>query len=71
MWLALTSNAFVLDELVVVGESSDIEGDLQTGYVNLDRETLGGVPSIIEPDPLRALQMLPGVQAASDISSGL
>ncbi|MFT5783833.1 MAG: hypothetical protein ACI9JE_001155 [Candidatus Krumholzibacteriia bacterium] len=69
--LALTSNVFVLDELVVVGQSSDIEGDLQTGYVNLDRETLASVPSIIEPDPLRALQMLPGVQAASDISSGL
>ena len=25
----------------------------------------------LEPDPLRALQILPGVQSASDISSGL
>jgi len=68
---SLTNNVFVLDDLVVVGQTSQIEGDLQTGYINLDRETLASVPSIIEPDPLRALQMLPGVQAASDISSGL
>jgi len=67
----LTSNVFVLEELVVIGQTGDIEGDLQTGFVKLDRETLASVPSIIEPDPLRALQMLPGVQAASDISSGL
>jgi Carboxypeptidase regulatory-like domain/TonB-dependent Receptor Plug Domain len=62
---------FELEELVVVGSASDNETDLQTGYVNLDAEFLDTVPAIVEPDPLRALQILPGVQAASDISSGL
>jgi hypothetical protein len=69
--LPLALAAFVLDDLVVVGESSDIERDLQTGYLNLDRSTLANIPGIVEDDPLRALQLLPGVQAASDISSAL
>ena len=55
----------------MVGRTTDIEGDIQTGFVNLDARTLDAIPGIVEPDPLRALQILPGVQAASDISSGL
>ncbi len=39
--------------------------------MKLDRKTLSEIPSVIEDDPLRALQTLPGVQSASDISSGL
>ncbi|MCB1182261.1 TonB-dependent receptor plug domain-containing protein [bacterium] len=69
--IALPLQAFELEGLVVVGGTADIEGDLQTGYVNLDRQTLSEVPGIIEDDPVRALQFLPGVQSASDISSGL
>ena len=69
--VTMSLTAFVLDDLVVVGAASNIEADLQTGYVNLDRSTLSEIPGIIEDDPLRALQILPGVQAASDISSGL
>lgn len=69
--LPLAFAAFVMDDLVVVGGTAEVEGDLQTGYVNLDRSALAQVPGIIEDDPLRALQILPGVQAASDISSGL
>ena len=67
----LAFTAYVLDDLVVVGGTDDVEGDLQTGFVNLDSAALSRVPGIIEDDPLRALQILPGVQAASDISSGL
>jgi hypothetical protein len=69
--IPLSLAAFVMEDLVVVGGTADIEKDLQTGYVKLDRGTLSEIPGIIEDDPLRALQILPGVQAASDISSGL
>jgi len=69
--VALELDAIEIEDVLVVGETTDIEGDLQTGYVNLDAETLDTIPGIVEPDPLRALQILPGVQAASDISSGL
>jgi hypothetical protein len=68
--MSLPQAAYVLEDLVVSG-TTDIEQDLQTGYVKLDQETLAEIPGIIEDDPLRALQILPGVQAASDISSGL
>ena len=67
----LAAGVTTLDDLVVVGRVDDIERDLQTGYVNLDASDLERIPGIIEPDPLRALQVLPGVAAASDISSGL
>lgn len=60
-----------LEELIIVGSVNDAVASLQTGFVNLDNATINKIPSVIEPDPLRALQILPGVQAASDISSGL
>ena len=69
--IGLVPAAVTLEEVVVTGQASDIESDLQTGYMSLDANTLGAVPSVVEPDPIRALQSLPGVQAASDISSGL
>ncbi len=69
--IALISNAFVIDELVVTSTGIDDDMDLQTGYVNLDAATLDAIPGIVESDPIRALQSLPGVSAASDISSGL
>jgi len=69
--VTLELDAVEIEDMLVVGQTADIEGDLQTGFVNLDAKTLDTIPGIVEPDPLRALQILPGVQAASDISSGL
>lgn len=69
--VALELDAYEIEDVLVVGRATDIESDLQTGFVNLDRQDLENIPGIVEPDPLRALQILPGVQAASDISSGL
>ena len=60
----------VIDELVVTAGDGDLTG-IQTGFVDLSAAALAAVPGIVEADPLRALQFLPGVQAASDISSGL
>ena len=69
--ITLTSTAYLIDELVVTAEEIDDNVTMQTGYVALDAATLDAIPSIIESDPIRALQALPGVAAASDISSGL
>lgn len=68
---ALRQTAAVLDELVVTGTALDSEARLQTGFVALDQAALRAIPGIVEADPLRALRSLPGVAAASDISSGL
>ena len=69
--ITLTFTAYMIDELVVTAEEIDDNVTMQTGYVALDAATLDAIPSIIESDPLRALQALPGVASASDISSGL
>jgi hypothetical protein len=67
----LQQTAAVLEELVVTGTALDSEARLQTGFVTLDAASLSAIPGIVESDPLRSLRSLPGVAAASDISSGL
>lgn len=67
----LTVAAIRMRALEVVGDRNQREEELQTGLVDLDAETLARIPAFGEADPIRALQLLPGVQAASDISSGL
>lgn len=41
------------------------------GAARLDAEEVRALPAVLEPDIFRSLQLLPGVQAASDFSSGL
>jgi hypothetical protein len=41
------------------------------GLVEVDAPALRQLPAVGEPDLLRSLELLPGVQTASDISSGL
>jgi hypothetical protein len=67
----LASTAVEIDELVVSAPAIDEEAILQTGFVELDAQALDRIPGIAEADPLRALQALPGIAAASDVSSGL
>lgn len=60
----------VIEEMIVTADGDAIP-DVQTGHTDLAADDLAAVPGIVEADPLRALQILPGVQAASDVSSGL
>jgi hypothetical protein len=69
--VALEVDAFELDDLVVTAAPLDDDALLQPGYLQLDASTLDALPGIAEADPLRALQSLPGISAASDVSSGL
>ncbi len=46
-------------------------GDAQPGIVSIKGDRLSSLPGIAEGDPLRSLQLIPGVQAASDYSSAL
>lgn len=45
--------------------------DVQTGYVSIDADRLSSLPGIAEGDPIRGLELMPGVQSASDFSSAL
>jgi len=58
-------------ETVVVADRARSERRVQTGFVTLEPRQLKTMPAVGERDLLRTLQMLPGVQSASDVSSGL
>lgn len=69
--VALTESAIEFGGVDVIADRLAKEKELQPSLVSLDQETLKSLPAIGEMDPLRSLQLLPGVQSASDISSGL
>ena len=58
-------------EIVVEADPYQAERTVQTGFVTLETAELQELPAVGETDLLRSLQLLPGIQAASDISSGL
>lgn len=62
-----------LQEVNVVGRSSDspIAGGM-SGNLSLDISKIGGLPRFLgSTDMVRALQLMPGVQAAGELSSGI
>ena len=69
--VSLTLEPITTEEIVSRADRYEEEQALQPGFIALRSEKLRELPSIGEPDILRSLQLLPGIQAASDISSGL
>jgi len=70
--LRLTPRSIDLqNETQVTAERLAAERLTQTGFITLAAENLQQLPAIGEADLLRSLQLLPGIQSASDISSGL
>lgn len=67
----LVPTLLIGDEAVVVAERYRDERLAQPGFVALRAAVLKELPAIGETDLLRSLQLLPGIQASSDISSGL
>jgi len=59
-----------LDAIVVTGEA-DREELRDIGRAQVSTQLIKELPSVIEPDVFRSVQLLPGVKAASDFSSGL
>jgi hypothetical protein len=56
---------------IVVEADRDESTDGRIGVARLSMESIRELPTILEPDVFRSLQLLPGVKAASDYSSGL
>ncbi len=62
----------VMLEGVTVTAEKDLEEEIRRiGVTQMTTEVVRQVPTILEPDVFRSLQLLPGVKAASDYSSGL
>jgi outer membrane cobalamin receptor len=69
--VALGLEPFLTQEIVVEADRFEDERVVQTGFIAVETRQLQQLPAIGETDILRGLQLLPGIQAASDISSGL
>ncbi len=59
-----------LEEITVRSEA-DMEEQRDIGVSQLQTQQIKQMPSVLEPDVFRSVQLLPGVKAASDFSSGL
>ncbi|WP_069133047.1 TonB-dependent receptor [Rhodohalobacter halophilus] len=68
--IELVPEGIQLQELVVES-TAEREEQRNIGRAQVSTELIKEVPSIIEPDVFRSVQLLPGVKAASDFSSGL
>ncbi|MBT5056303.1 MAG: TonB-dependent receptor plug domain-containing protein, partial [Gemmatimonadetes bacterium] len=72
--IRLRREAIMGDETVITADrdaEAELERVIQTSFLTLAPELLQQLPATGEADLLRSLQLLPGIQAASDISSGL
>lgn len=63
--------AFDVEEVVVTGEALTEEQERQLGATQMATARIRQLPTVLEPDVFRALQLLPGIKSASDYSSGL
>ena len=68
--IELIPQGIELEELVVESEA-EREAQRNIGRAEISTALIKEVPAIIEPDVFRSIQLLPGVKAASDFSSGL
>ena len=66
----LIPESFEMEALVVESEA-EREELRNIGTAQVSTQLIKELPSVIEPDVFRSVQLLPGVKAASDFSSGL
>jgi hypothetical protein len=68
-----TSQPFKTDEVTVVGSSPDVKLlQTQMGQMTMTNKDVKSLPVFLgEPDIMRSLQILPGIQAANERSTGI
>ncbi len=67
----MTETGVDLDDVVVTTDSFDLEERQAVGVATLPTRLIKDVPAVLQADVFRSLQLLPGIKAASDFSSGL
>ena len=67
----LKPEPIAVQEIVVEAKREEEEQRIQPGFVEIETSKIREMPAIGETDILRSLHLLPGIQAASDISAGL
>lgn len=69
--VALVPDDVTIEEVVVTAEEQEAEAARDLGISQLPARLVRELPSVLEPDVFRSLQLLPGIAQASDFSSGL
>ncbi len=67
----LSDQAVQVSEVIVEAEKEEEKRSTQTGRISMQAKDIAQLPTIGEADVFRALQMMPGVKATSEISTGL
>jgi hypothetical protein len=67
----LSDKAVQVTEVVISAQAEEEKRSTQTGRIVMQAKDLASLPTIGESDVFRALQLMPGVKATSEISSGL
>jgi len=69
--IELSPRAEDLDEVVISAEAQRLEEARRVGTAQISTALIRQLPAVFEPDVFRSLQLLPGIKAISDFSSGL
>lgn len=69
--IELEPEGLTAGEVVVEADRESVEERQRLGVARLTTAAIRQLPTVLEPDVFRSLQLLPGVKAASDFSSGL
>ncbi len=69
--ILLNSREEQLPELLVLHEVEAFEPHRDAGHTTFNPKSLNGLPTLGEVDILRSLQLLPGISATNETSSGL
>ena len=60
-----------IEEITVTAEGDELYEARKIGTQQLQTQLVKSLPALLQPDVFRSLQLLPGVKASSDYSSGL
>ncbi len=69
--IALSDKALQVTEVIIEAKKDEEKRSTQTGRISMQAKDIAQLPTFGEADVFRALQMMPGVKATSEISSGL
>ncbi|MFZ4619994.1 MAG: TonB-dependent receptor [Bacteroidota bacterium] len=67
----MSDKAVQQTEVVIEADKAEEKRSTQTGRISMQAKDIAQLPTFGEADVFRALQMMPGVKATSEISSGL
>lgn len=67
----LSPQGVLAGEVTVTAERQEEEEIRRIGVAQVETELIKKLPTVLQPDVFRSLQLLPGVKSASDFSSGL